>query len=64
MFEVSIPIISDEELMKRYEHIKPVIKVDEKLHYFREFTLEELRGICGIATKMCEMKLAKMNSRF
>ena len=45
MFEVSIPIISDEELMKRYEHIKPVIKVDGKLHYFREFTLKELRGI-------------------
>ena len=42
MFEVSIPRISDEEMMKRYEQIKPVIKVNGKLHYFREYTLKEL----------------------
>ena len=45
MFEVSIPKISDEEMMKRYEQIKPVITVNGKLHYFREFTLKELSGI-------------------
>ena len=45
MFEVSIPKISDEEMMKRYEQIKPVITVNGKLHYFREFTLYELSGI-------------------
>lgn len=45
MFEVSIPKISDEEMMKRYKQIKPVITVNGKLHYFREFTLEELSGI-------------------
>lgn len=45
MFKVSIPRISDEEMMKRYEQIKPVITVNGKLHYFREFTLEELSGI-------------------
>ena len=45
MFEVSIPKISDEEMRKRYEHIKPVITVNGKLHYFREFTFEELSGI-------------------
>ena len=44
MFEVSIPEISDEEMMKRYQQIKPVITVNGKLHYFREFTLEELTG--------------------
>ena len=44
MFEVSIPRISDEEMMKRYEQIKPVIKVNGKLHYFREYTLKELRN--------------------
>ena len=44
MFEVSIPKISDEEMMKRYKQIKPVITVNGKLHYFREFTLEELTG--------------------
>lgn len=45
MFEVSIPKISDEEMMKRYKQIKPVITVDGKLHYFREYTLDELSGI-------------------
>ena len=45
MFNVSIPKISDEELKKRYEQIRPVITVNGKLHYFREFTLDELRSI-------------------
>lgn len=45
MFEVSIPKISDEEMMKRYEQIKPVITVNGKLHYFREYTLEELSNM-------------------
>lgn len=45
MFKVSIPKISDEELKKRYEHIKPVITVNGKLHYFRKFTLSELNDV-------------------
>ena len=42
MFKVSIPKISDEEMMKRYKLIKPVITVDGKLHYFRDYSLEEI----------------------
>lgn len=45
MFKVSIPEISDEELKKRYEHIKPVVTVNGKLFYLREFTFEELSGL-------------------
>ena len=45
MFDVSIPKTSNEELMKRYQQIKPVITVDGKLHHFREFTFEEIVGI-------------------
>lgn len=45
MFNVSIPKISDEEMKKRYEHIKPVITVNGKLHYLRSYSLKELRGI-------------------
>lgn len=45
MFKVSIPKISDEEMMRRYKQIKPVIRVKGKLHYFREFTLNELRTL-------------------
>lgn len=44
MFKVSIPKISDVELMARYDHIKPVIKRNGKLHYFREFTLDEIKN--------------------
>lgn len=45
MFKMSIPKISKEEMKKRYEQIKPVITVNGKLHYLREFTIEELSGI-------------------
>lgn len=38
----SIPEISNEEMKKRYEHIKPVVTVGGKLYHLREFTLEEL----------------------
>ena len=42
MFKVSIPEISDEEMMKRYKHIKPVISINGKLHYFRDYSIEEI----------------------
>ena len=48
MAEVLIPSISDEELYKRYETIKPVITVNGKLHYLRKFSLDEIKGITYI----------------
>lgn len=48
MFKMSIPQISDEEILKRYEHIKPVITVNDKLYHFKEFTLDEIRNISYI----------------
>lgn len=45
MFNVSIPKISNEEMAKRYAQIKPVLTVNGKLHYFREYTLEELSNM-------------------
>lgn len=39
MFKMSIPTISDEELKRRYNQIKPVITIGRKLYYFREFDL-------------------------
>lgn len=44
MFDLLIPKISDEEMMKRYQSIKPVITMDGKLYHFREYTLEEMKG--------------------
>lgn len=51
MFEISIPKISNEEMQKRYEHIKPVITVNGKLHYFKEFTTKELSDISYLWNK-------------
>ena len=46
MFNVSIPKLSIEEVLKRYQRIRPLVHVDGKLYYLREFTPEE---ICGIS---------------
>ncbi|MCI8273394.1 MAG: hypothetical protein HFJ55_04860 [Clostridia bacterium] len=42
MLKILVPVISDNELMKRYEVIKPVTMVDGKLHYLRDFSFSEL----------------------
>ena len=44
MFKVTIPEITADELKRRYKQIKPVITVNGKLYYLREFTFEELSG--------------------
>ena len=51
MFNVSIPKLPEEDLIYRYMHIKPVITVNGKLHYFRDFTLEELSRISFLWNK-------------
>ena len=43
MFLMSIPKIGNEEIMRRYSHIKPVITIDGKLHRFRDYTVREMR---------------------
>lgn len=48
MYKVSIPEISKEELMSRYEQIKPIVEVDGKKYFLREFTEKELKGISYI----------------
>lgn len=49
MPEVLIPHISDNEILKRYKQIKPVVTLDEKLYYLRRFNLKEIRGICFLS---------------
>lgn len=44
MFKVTIPTISDEELLRRYERIRPICHLDDgRISGFRNYTLEELR---------------------
>lgn len=51
MFKMSIPRISNEEIKKRYEQIKPVVTVNGKLHYLKTFTYAEIVG-CSYLWKL------------
>jgi len=44
MYNVSIPEISREELLARYERIKPIVEIGEDKYFLRDFTEEELTG--------------------
>lgn len=45
MYNVSIPEISNEELLARYSHIKPIVSASGGKYFLREFTEEELRNV-------------------
>ncbi len=42
MFDIKIPKISSEELANRYAKVKPMVRIDGKLHWMREYTFREL----------------------
>ena len=42
MYKISIPEISKEELISRYERIKPVVKYDQKRYFLTNFSEDEL----------------------
>lgn len=44
MYNVSIPEISNEELLARYSRIKPIVEVGGVKYFLREFTEKELTG--------------------
>ena len=44
MYNVSIPDISDEELLRRYQKIKPIVEVGGVKYFLREFSKEELKN--------------------
>lgn len=48
MYNVSIPKISKEELLERYKRIKPIVEIEGKKYFLREFTESELTGISYI----------------
>lgn len=43
MYKISIPKISNTELLERYKHIKPIIEYKGKKYFLREFKENELR---------------------
>ena len=48
MYKVSIPDISKEELLARYKRIKPIVEIDGKKYFLREFTEKELTDVSYI----------------
>lgn len=51
MYNVSIPEISKEELLRRYEKIKPIVEYEGKKYFLREFDEKELTNISYIYDK-------------
>lgn len=51
MYNVSIPEISKEELLARYKRIKPIVEIEGKKYFLREFKESELTGISYIWNK-------------
>lgn len=45
MYNVSIPDISREELLARYAHIKPIVEIEGKKYFLRDFTEKELASV-------------------
>ena len=45
MYNVSIPEISNEELLARYSHIKPIVTANGGKYFLREFAEDELRKL-------------------
>lgn len=43
MFYMSIPELSDEELLERYVRVPPVVEVNGRLTYFKHFSLLEMK---------------------
>ena len=43
MYIVQIPKLTDEELLKRYAKIRPIVSCGGKKYFLREFSLEELK---------------------
>ena len=48
MYHVSIPKISKEDLMSRYQRIKPIVEINGIKYFMRDFTEQELTGISYI----------------
>ena len=44
MKQLSIPHISDEELIRRYLKIKPIAEVCEKKYWLKEYSIDEMRN--------------------
>lgn len=51
MYKVSIPKISKEELLARYQRIKPIVDIDGIKYFIREFKEDELRKISYLWNK-------------
>ena len=45
MFDIAIPKLSKEELASRYSRVKPMMRFKNKLHWMRDYTLEELSNM-------------------
>lgn len=55
MKELSIPVISDEELMRRYLKIKPVTNVNGKKYWLRNYSIDEMRNASFLPKRIADI---------
>ena len=55
MKELSIPVISDEELMRRYSKIKPITDINGKKYWLRNYSIDEMRNTSFFCTRVTDI---------
>ena len=58
MKELSIPVISDEELMRRYLKIKPVTDAHGKKYWLRNYSIDEMRNTSFFCRRITDISTA------
>lgn len=61
MYNVSIPEITKEELLSRYRKIKPIVEIDGKKWFLRNFTEKELTNPYTLNAKKDKAEEVNMN---
>lgn len=58
MKKLSIPVISDEELMRRYSKIKPITDINGKKYWLRNYSIDEMRNTSFFCTRVTDISIS------
>ena len=49
--QLTIPEISDEELLRRYQILRPIVTIEHLKYFIRDFSLEELKSLSYVLNR-------------
>lgn len=49
--QLTIPEISDEELLRRYQILRPIVTIEQLKYFIRDFSLEELKSLSYVLNR-------------